>query len=79
VFQRTRVLDRHIQEDEVSKLDGVNRHYPAITKVALPLLVGILIVDTVLDVVREQIFQFDRRAKSKTQLGIFPPSHSSAT
>ena len=63
----------------MSKLDGVNRHYPAITKVALPLLVGILIVDTVLDVVREQIFQFDWRAKPKTQLGIFPPSHSSAT
>jgi len=62
----------------VSKLDRVNRHYPAITKVALPLLVGILIVDTVLDVVREQIFQFDRRAKPKAQLWIFPPSHSSA-
>jgi len=49
----------------VSKLDGVNRHYPAITKVALPLLVGILVVDTVLDVIREQIFQLDRRAKPK--------------
>ena len=49
----------------MSKLDGVNRHYPAITKVALPLLVGILVVDTVLDVIREQIFQLDRRAKPK--------------
>ena len=49
----------------MSKLDGVNRHYPAITKIAFPLLVGILVVDTVLDVVREQIFQFDRRAKPK--------------
>jgi hypothetical protein len=49
----------------VSKLYGVDRHYPAMTKEALPLLVGILVVDTVLDVVREQIFQFDRRAKPK--------------
>ena len=49
----------------MSKLDGVNRHYPAMAKVALPLLGGILVVDAILDVVREQVFQFDRCAKPK--------------
>ena len=43
----------------------MNRHDSTMTEIALPLLVGVLVVDTVLDVVREQVLQFNRRAKPK--------------
>jgi hypothetical protein len=61
----------------VSKFDRVNGHDPAIAEIALPLLVSILVVDTVLDVVRKQVFQFDRCAKPKAKLGRLPPSRRS--
>lgn len=63
LFQHTRVLDRYVQEDEMSKLDRVNGHNSAMTKIAFPLLIGILVVDPVLYVVREQVLQFDRCMK----------------
>jgi hypothetical protein len=47
------------------------------TKIALPLLVGILVVDTVLYVVREEVLKFDRRAKPKAYLGRLSPGHRS--
>jgi len=47
------------------------------TKVALPLLVGILVVDTVLYVVREQVFQLDGRAKPETKFRRLPPGYRS--
>lgn len=59
------------------KLNGVNRHYSAMTKIALPLLVSILVIDAVLDVIREQIFQFNRCAKFQAQLGVFSSGHCS--
>jgi hypothetical protein len=61
----------------VSELYGVDGHDPAMAEIALPLLVSILVVDAVLDVVREQVFQLDRRPKPKAQLGVFPPGHRS--
>jgi hypothetical protein len=62
-------LNRYVQEDEVSELYGVDRHDPTMTKIALPLLVGILVVDAVLYVVREEVLQLDRRPKPKAHLG----------
>lgn len=55
----------------------MNGHDSAVTKVALPLLVGILVVDPVLDVVREQVFQFNRRMKPQAYFGRLPPGHGS--
>lgn len=61
----------------MSEFHGVDGHYPAVAKITLPLLVSILVVDPVLDVVREQVFQFDWCPKLKAQLGVFPPEHRS--
>lgn len=55
----------------------MNGHDSAMTEVALPLLIGILVVDAVLYVVREKVFQFDRRAKPEAYLGEFPPNNAS--
>jgi hypothetical protein len=61
----------------MSKLDRMNGHDPAMTKVALPLLVGVLVVDSVLYVIREQVFQLYRCVKPQAYFGRLPPSHRS--
>ena len=57
----------------MSELYRVNRHYPAVAKVAPPLLVGILVIDSILDVIRQQVFQFDRRVKPEGCFWKLPP------
>jgi hypothetical protein len=59
----------------MSELDRMNRHDSAIAEIALPLLVGILVVDPVLYVVREQVFQFDRRVKPQAYFWGLPPGY----
>lgn len=48
---RTTVLDAHVKQDEMGELNGVNRHNAALAKVALPVLVGVLVIDSVLQVI----------------------------
>lgn len=61
----------------MSEFDRVNWHNSAMTKEALPLLIGILVVDSVLYIVGKQVLQLDRRVKPQTYFGRLPPDHRS--
>ena len=59
----------------MGQLYRVNGHYSALTKVAFPLLVRILVVYPVLNVVRKKVFQFNRRVKPQAYFGGLPPDY----
>lgn len=54
----TGILDIHIEQHEVTQLNGMNRHYPSFPKVTSPVLVGIFVIYPILKVVWQKILEF---------------------
>ena len=49
----------------------MNRHNATFTKVALPVLVCVLVVDAVLDVVGQEVLELQRCSQLELDLGVF--------
>lgn len=69
---RTRVIDFNIKQHQVAELNRVYRHDPSRAKVASPALVCVLVVYSILQVVRQQIFQLYWSHEVKIDLRIPP-------
>lgn len=69
---RTRVIDFDIKQHQVAEFNRVYRHDPARAKVTSPVLVCVLVVYSVLQVVRQQVFQLYWSHEVKIDLRIPP-------
>lgn len=69
---RTCVIDFNIKQHHVAELNRVYRHNPPRAKVAPPVLICVFVVYSVLQVVRQQIFQLYWRHEDKIYLRIPP-------
>lgn len=52
----TSVLDIYVQQDKMTKLDGMHGHDAPLPEIASPILIGILVVYTIFQIVGKKIF-----------------------
>ena len=69
--QPTSILDRYVEEDEMTKLNGVDRHYTSFPQITSPVLVGVFVVDPILDIVWQKVLKLQRCSKFETCYRIF--------
>jgi len=56
-----RVLQIHADEEEVRELDDMHRADATLSQEVVPVLLGVLVVDAILEVIRQEILDLDRR------------------
>ena len=56
----------------MAKFNRVNRHDATFAQITSPILVGILVINSVLKIVREKILQFDGGAQLQVDFWEFP-------
>ena len=45
-------MNVNVEQYHVSQLDGMHRHDTALAEVTFPVLIGVLVVDSILDIIR---------------------------
>lgn len=56
----------------MSQLNGMNGHDASSAQVALPILIGVFVIDSVLDIIWEKILEFNGCAKFEVDLRVLP-------
>ena len=75
----TCVLGSDVEKNQMAKLHRVDRHNAAFTKITLPVLVFIFVVNPVLQVIRQEVFQFNGSPKLHYELWELSVAHVGET
>jgi hypothetical protein len=70
--RRTRVLGLDAEQQKMVKLHGMNWTRPSSDQKVCRVGPSILVVDSVANVVRQQVLNFDRRSQSQIELRVLP-------
>jgi hypothetical protein len=65
-------LEGNVQENKVPQLNRMDRHDSAFPEIAPPILICVFVINTIFQVVGQQIFELKRRSEFKGDLGQFP-------
>ena len=77
-FER-RVLHIDTHQKKVRKLNDMHRANAALTQEVGPVFLGVFVVDTVLEVVRQQVLNFNRRGEAYSLVWVYATVYVSYT